>query len=489
MSDEENYEREESEIPNIRKTYIVTDELTTPLPSDFVWSMNKRYIEIQNCKLYDFVNRRYPDNVTMHVNLLHEREYLDNNVGLTNHIATQYKRYEVKGNEEELKIWFTKERGPPSNISDVKILREAGKHPPEFHDYDYSDLPNIDDLSDLMKFLADFFTSDIIDAYKDSAKIKDVSDTLNTYYQMFMFQTNSYIDAVAPLFEDESFYTNDFLLDKVNDIYQLCEDFTDNDHFDSPIVGKFVYYFKNYFKQTLEFDYETYFTSMFFPDMVNVGVCLTGPIFWEETNYNTFLMDLSNGLLLDGDPNDYGEYGAYICKVYEIKQKYNLTFEFSEFLDFTKYWTLIEPFANSYITDGTVFLTLASKCNAIDEFQAGKINDILTSVGIEPTKYTMEYDEPISNYSKSYFFLEIANLLIGKEHKEPFWVNFSEETLPTGDIVVTQIAEDPLVEWQLKRQLTYSDANPFPSAHYVLNPATNIYVPQYRFLAEFMLIF
>ena len=66
--DEENYKREEQEIPNIRKTYLLTDELTTKLPDDFVFSMNKRYIEIQNCKLYDFTNKEYPDDISMNTN-------------------------------------------------------------------------------------------------------------------------------------------------------------------------------------------------------------------------------------------------------------------------------------------------------------------------------------------------------------------------------------------------------------------------------------
>ena len=490
MSDEENYEREESEIPNIRKTYIVTDSLTTKLPSDFVWSMNKRYIEIQNCKLYDLVNRRYPDNVSMHVNLLHERDYLDNNVGLVNHIATQYKRYEVKGNEEELQIWFTKERGPVSNISVPKILHQPNKHSPEFEAFNYNDLSNIDDIADMNRFLDGFFTSDIIAAYKESTKNKIITDEFNNYQMLFQFNALSYLGDVMPLFEDESFYTNDFLINKVNDIYEWCEHLTNNNNFDSPLVGKFVYYFKNHFKQTLEFDYETYFTPMFLPDMMNIALCLTGAILWGITDYNEFLIELSGGMLLTGgDPVDYAGYVCYIYLTYYIKQKYNLIFEFNEYVDWEKYWTIIEPFANSYITDGTVFLTLASKCDALDGFEPEKINAILTYAGIDTSKYTMEYDEPISNYSKSYFFLEVVNLLLGGEHGKPIWVNYSEETAPAGDIIVTQLAADYLTGWQLTRQLTFSDPNPFPPFHHVLNLATDVYEPQYRFLAEFMLIF
>ena len=78
--DENEYEREESMMDNIQKTYLVTDTLTTKLPANFVFSTNKKYIEVQNCKLYDLVNRDYPgdshnnNHVYMHMNLIHERQ-------------------------------------------------------------------------------------------------------------------------------------------------------------------------------------------------------------------------------------------------------------------------------------------------------------------------------------------------------------------------------------------------------------------------------
>ena len=99
--DENEYEREESMMDNVQKTYLLTDSLITQLPANFVFSTNKKYIEIQNCKLYDAVNKEFPEDVFMHMNLIHEREYLDNNVGAVNQIKTKYKRYEVKTMDEE----------------------------------------------------------------------------------------------------------------------------------------------------------------------------------------------------------------------------------------------------------------------------------------------------------------------------------------------------------------------------------------------------
>ena len=118
------YEREENMMENITKTYLVTDTLITQLPADFVFSTNKRYIEIQNCKVVDLVHNNAPNNVCMHINLLHDRQYLDNNVGLVNFIKTKYKRYEVKGNEEELIIWFTQERGAPSRVFNTIYIQD-----------------------------------------------------------------------------------------------------------------------------------------------------------------------------------------------------------------------------------------------------------------------------------------------------------------------------------------------------------------------------
>ena len=56
--------------PNAQKTYLVTNTLETPLPSEFVFSTNNRYIEIQNVKFVDLQTAaKLPTRVFMHADL------------------------------------------------------------------------------------------------------------------------------------------------------------------------------------------------------------------------------------------------------------------------------------------------------------------------------------------------------------------------------------------------------------------------------------
>ena len=53
-----------------------------------------------------------------------------------------------------------------------------------------------------------------------------------------------------------------------------------------------------------------------------------------------------------------------------------------------------------------------------------------------------------------------------------------------------EITVDPFYpEWWLEREVEYRDLNPFPANQYVRNARTGNLEAQYRFMAEFMLIF
>ena len=50
------------------KTYFVTDKLETPLPTNFLNSQNKKYIETQNVNVYNCHSKKPLENAFMHVN-------------------------------------------------------------------------------------------------------------------------------------------------------------------------------------------------------------------------------------------------------------------------------------------------------------------------------------------------------------------------------------------------------------------------------------
>ena len=95
-------------MTNIRKTYFVTDQLENKFPIEFVNSTNKRYIEvfppyISNTK----VAKDFPKGVYIHTDFIERDFYMDHAICLCNSNRTKYKKYEIRGNKDTFKIWFT----------------------------------------------------------------------------------------------------------------------------------------------------------------------------------------------------------------------------------------------------------------------------------------------------------------------------------------------------------------------------------------------
>ena len=484
------YEREENMMENITKTYLVTDTLITKLPVDFVFSTNKRYIEIQNCKVVDLVHNNAPNNVCMHINLLHDRQYLDNNVGFVNFIKTKYKRYEVKGNEEELIIWFTQERGAPSRVFNPVIHNFPDRRYPRFSAFNYADTPNFDDIEIIFDFLKVFFTADIRRQYGDTTQVYNIHNAVSA--DKDPFAGKAYEAIMAPLFADETFYDRDFLVDKLDQIVEWVVLLQDNNIM-TPAVECFVRFFLLHFKSVMTYSYVRNFDTM--PNMNTLGVCLAAYIYNNVDDYTT-----DNGVLkaLSNSVNDFTmedadskfDFVMFTECMFFYNDKYGMVLTELDDVMFTWYWTMVDEYAQKFNLDRSTLYELASTLDTIPDFSRANIDVLLTIIGRQPTDFTVNFSNAVNNDSLSYLFIELCNLMAGHYSTELLnWHEYSATTAP-GLTTAIEITFDPFYpEWWLEREVEYRDANPFPEEQYVVNALTGDYEAQYRFMAEFMLIF
>ena len=489
------YEREENMMENITKTYLVTDTLITKLPVDFVFSTNKRYIEIQNCKVVDLVHNNAPNNVCMHINLLHDRQYLDNNVGLVNFIKTKYKRYEVKGNEEELIIWFTQQRDPPVRVGPTRILRQYNNMTPhEFENFDYTETPNYSDIKYLFDILKKIYKSEL-EEITDDYELSEASGLSYNIQEWIednsqIFKDTEYAEDLAPLFEDESFYTNDFIVDRAFLILQWCNDIIKQGIY-TPVVSMMVYFFKHSFISTIyQFPIDVYPPT--------ISACLAPFIytggFEDNENYRrTFkaLKDYATVNLASLNPDDVLDFVMFIqcCILYKCTATYD------RFNDFTKVWSMVlfVKYELKLSVDIDTMFELAVACYNLPDFTRASIDPLLDMINKKPSDFEVQFGGIILNLQRSHLFVELAHLSTGKFEQRPLeWSRATEYEQTQLPIVSTEYewAIDPLYpEWRFAREVEYNNLNPFPEEQYVLNPDTNKKEAQYRFMAEFMLIF
>ena len=173
-------------------------------------------------------------------------------------------------------------------------------------------------------------------------------------------------------------------------------------------------------------------------------------------------------------------------------QKYNISLRLADFDNFTTYWTLTEKmyikFSNLKIS--SVF-QLAIDVGQLADFSMRSLDAILFSIGKSVADYELSFSDRINNSSKSYLFIELCHLWSGFHTQTRLdWHELSSTFTAPNTTTAIEVAIDPLYpDWLLQRIVTYNPTFNFPTEQYVLNPATNIYEAQYRFMAEFMLIF
>ena len=485
--DENEYEREESMMDNVQKTYLLTDSLITQLPANFVFSTNKKYIEIQNCKLYDAVNKEFPEDVFMHMNLIHEREYLDNNVGAVNQIKTKYKRYEVKTMDEELKLWFTQMRGDAIDIGDPYIYDFTDKQLPKYEKIDLTTLPEYNDLEYLFDFLKVFVPDGMIDLYWEATNKLNVKNAIQACKDSV--DGSYYENILTPLWE-ESFYTNDFLVNCLYDIVSWANALN-NARKETPSVGKMVNFFINDFLKVIFYNYDKFGDMPYFPSL---GACLAAIVYYEDYDVYDYLDSLTEYTVgfTSTKPDSYFDYALFSYYRLVNNQKYNINISANDDELYVGYWSVVQPYIEKLcIKDAHMLLNLAYLCYSMDLDFLEDQDKCFNLIGKNRIYFDWNFNDTTSDKSTMYFFIELVHLYVGYEQEPLNWQELSStynET--TKETTAIEIAFDPLFpEWLLTREVKYGSLSSFPSEQYKLNTKTNIYEPQYRFLAEFMLIF
>ncbi len=89
---------------SVRKTYLVANTLNVQLPSDFICSRNKRYIEVRECKA--IYNGSLIGDITVHADFIERDHYLDYFCCFANDTRSKYKKYEYNGYRDSFNIWF-----------------------------------------------------------------------------------------------------------------------------------------------------------------------------------------------------------------------------------------------------------------------------------------------------------------------------------------------------------------------------------------------
>ena len=96
------------------KRYLTTDLLTTNFPPDFIYSKNKKYVEIVNVNIFindskidDDINAFHqPKYISMHGDFVQDRRDLDSFVQFANMLYPKRKKYEQLSQQRDFTIWF-----------------------------------------------------------------------------------------------------------------------------------------------------------------------------------------------------------------------------------------------------------------------------------------------------------------------------------------------------------------------------------------------
>ena len=117
--------------PLVTKRYFNTNTSETILPSEFVNSSNKKYIEVVNCHIF-IDEPKIDDNIeaiiipkyiSLHADFIHDRRDLDSFVMFVNEPVIKRKKYQQLARQNKIKIWFKDKDGNEVKITDkVKFV-------------------------------------------------------------------------------------------------------------------------------------------------------------------------------------------------------------------------------------------------------------------------------------------------------------------------------------------------------------------------------
>ena len=110
------------------KRYLTTDTLKTEFPYEFVYSRNRRFVEILSIHLFIDDSRiddqieafNKPKFITFHSDFVQDMRHLNCYVCLANYRLTKRKKYELLNNQTEFNIWFTDIDGTVLNADNLK---------------------------------------------------------------------------------------------------------------------------------------------------------------------------------------------------------------------------------------------------------------------------------------------------------------------------------------------------------------------------------
>ena len=454
------YRRSDEFAKDVRKTYFLTDTLTTKLPQDFINSEHKKYIEIQNVKFFDFNRNIYPKDVDMHVGFLHERDYLDKTVVPVNHRQANYKTFQFKGNEEELTLWFTQDKNSQPVVEEPFPITPFDV----FEDFDFRNTPDYEELYRLMLWVNNQFQRDMVLDYNLSTRTFTDARYNSVVNAIRSFQATSpyYANAMLPLIADQAFYTNDYLFNFMQQIYQWADDLVNVSHIETPILEAFVLFFKASFVPFLEYDWD----PDYYPDVKfdNVGIMLASYIFDRvQTPIEDYLFDvLDNSDMLDfasdADQNKAVDPGLFLHFMHLWEEQYDTPFKASGFEAFKATYTMI---GNRITKDNIVAVQkLATDIYNIPDFMPDTIAELMDGVHLNPHLYDLDFGARFNNESRSYLFLQLYALMQGGKQEPLQWSPLREEYVGNGISIVYQIARDNLTRGTLQREVIYGDNVP-----------------------------
>ena len=243
----------------------------------------------------------------------------------------------------------------------------------------------------------------------------------------------------------------------------------------------------------MRYSYVTKFDDM--PNMAALGLCLAAYIYNNADDYtsNTGVISAlhdSTYDFIDPDPDIYYDFVMYTeCMLY-FNDKYGTSMDTIDEVMFKWYWTMVDSYAQKYNLDHALLFELAMTMDTMPDYSRANIDILLDLIGKKPTDFTLNFSDGVNNDSLSYLFIELCNLMSGRYTNKPLdWHEYSS-TVRIGVTTAIEIAIDPLYpEWWFEREVEYRDLNPFPADQYVRNAITGNLEAQYRFMAEFMLIF
>lgn len=106
------------------KLYLSTNTFETPLPPEFVYSRNPKYISIINTKLLNASTGKLLLDVSIHSDFVTSHPYLNGLLSFCNEILPMRKKWEIKNENDKITLHF---RDLDQNIIDpltVKFVAE-----------------------------------------------------------------------------------------------------------------------------------------------------------------------------------------------------------------------------------------------------------------------------------------------------------------------------------------------------------------------------